>query len=65
MNTVQNEEYFNIRYQVKPFIFWIWFSVLLISLGGIISLFKKKFMKNKIISIFLLFFFYIIFCNFL
>ena len=42
MNTVQNEEYFNIRYQVKPFIFWIWFSVLLISLGGTISLFKRK-----------------------
>jgi cytochrome c-type biogenesis protein CcmF len=42
MNTVQNEEYFNIRYQVKPFIFWIWLSVLLISLGGTISLFKRK-----------------------
>ena len=42
MNTVQNEEYFNIRYQVKPFILWIWLSVLLISLGGTISLFKKK-----------------------
>ena len=42
MNTVQNEEYFNIRYQVKPFIFWIWFSVLLISLGGTISLFNRK-----------------------
>ena len=42
MNTVQNEEYFNIRYQVKPFMLWIWFSVLLISLGGTISLFNRK-----------------------
>jgi cytochrome c-type biogenesis protein CcmF len=42
MNTVQNEEYFNIRYQVKPFMLWIWISVLLISLGGLISLFKMK-----------------------
>ena len=42
MNTVQNEEYFNIRYQVKPFMLWIWISVLLISTGGLISLFKKK-----------------------
>ena len=42
MNTVQNEEYFNIRYQVKPFMLWIWISVLLISFGGSISLFKKK-----------------------
>ncbi len=42
MNTVQNQEYFNIRYQVKPFMIWIWISVLLISLGGIISLFKRR-----------------------
>ncbi len=42
MNTVQNEEYFNIRYQVKPFMLWIWISVLLISIGGTISLFKRK-----------------------
>ncbi len=42
INTVQNEEYFNIRYQVKPFMLWIWISVLLISLGGTISLFKRK-----------------------
>ena len=42
MNTVQNEEYFNIRYQVKPFMLWIWISVLLISFGGIISLFKRQ-----------------------
>ena len=46
MNTVQNEEYFNIRYQVKPFILWIWLSVLLISLGGTMSLFKKKFYEK-------------------
>ena len=45
MNTVQNEEYFNIRYQVKPFMLWIWVSVLFISLGGLISLFKKKYEK--------------------
>ena len=42
MNTVQNEEYFNVRYQVKPFMVWIWISVLLIALGGLISLLKKK-----------------------
>ena len=42
INTVQNEEYFNIRYQVKPFMVWIWISVLLISLGGTMSLFKKR-----------------------
>ena len=42
MNLVQNQEYFNIRFQVKPFMIWIWFSVLLISTGGLISLIKKR-----------------------
>ena len=42
MNLVKGDEYFNIRYQVKPFMIWIWISVLLISLGGLVSLFKKK-----------------------
>ena len=42
MNYVQNQEYFNIRYQIKPFMIWIWFSVILISFGGLISFIKKK-----------------------
>ncbi len=42
MNLVQNQEYFNIRYQIKPFMIWIWLSVLLISFSGLISLIKKK-----------------------
>tara|TARA_Y100000389_G_scaffold177730_1_gene190288 strand:+ start:687 stop:2555 length:1869 start_codon:yes stop_codon:yes gene_type:complete len=42
MNLVQNQEYFNIRYQFKPLMIWIWLSVLLISCGGLISLLKKK-----------------------
>ena len=42
MNLVKGNEYFNIRYQVKPFMVWIWVSVLLLSLGGLMSLFKRK-----------------------
>ena len=42
MSHVKGNEYFNIRYQVKPFMIWIWTSVLLISFGGLMSLFKKK-----------------------
>ena len=45
MNLVQNQEYFNIRYQVKPFMIWIWISVMLISFGGIVTFFKKKYEK--------------------
>ena len=42
MNLVKGNEYFNIRYQIKPFMVWIWISVLLLSLGGLTSLFKRK-----------------------
>jgi len=42
MNLVKGNEYFNIRYQIKPFMIWIWISVLLLSLGGLMSLFKKR-----------------------
>ena len=42
MNYVPNQDYFNIRYQIKPFMIWIWFSVLLITFGGIMSVLKKK-----------------------
>jgi cytochrome c-type biogenesis protein CcmF len=46
MNIVKGNEYFNIRYQVKPFMVWIWISVLILSLGGLMSLFKKKYEKQ-------------------
>tara|TARA_B110000495_G_C22977086_1_gene574030 strand:- start:733 stop:1539 length:807 start_codon:yes stop_codon:yes gene_type:complete len=45
MNLVKGGEYFNIRYQVKPFMLLIWFSVLLLSFGGLISIFKKRYEK--------------------
>jgi cytochrome c-type biogenesis protein CcmF len=45
INLVQNQNYFNVRYQVKPFMLWIWMSVILISLGGLMSFFKKEYEK--------------------
>jgi len=45
MSLVKGNEYFNIRYQVKPFMIWIWISVLLLSLGGLMSLFKRSYEK--------------------
>ena len=41
INIVQNQDFFNVRYQVKPFMMWIWLSVVLISIGGVISFYKK------------------------
>ena len=38
INVVQNQNYFNLRYQEKPFMMWIWLSVILISFGGILNL---------------------------
>ena len=43
INLVQNQDYFNVRFQVKPFMLWIWLSVLIISFGGLMSLFKKEY----------------------
>ena len=45
MNIIKGGEYFNIRYQVKPFMLWIWVSVLLLSSGGLIGLLKKNYEK--------------------
>jgi len=45
INVVQNQEFFNVRYQVKPFMLWIWISVILISVGGLISFMKKEYEK--------------------
>ena len=42
MNLVQNQEYLNIRYQIKPFMIWIWLSILIITIGGSLSLIKKR-----------------------
>ena len=43
VNLLKGEEIFNVRYQKKQFMIWIWFSVFLISSGGILSLFKKNY----------------------
>ena len=45
MNNIENQEYFNIRYQIKPFMILIWISVLILSLGGLMSFFYKSYEK--------------------
>ena len=45
INLVPNQDYFNIRYQVKPFMIWIWLSVVLVSFGGLSSFMKKEYEK--------------------
>ena len=38
----KGNDFYNIRYQIKPFMIWIWISVILLSLGGFLSLIKKN-----------------------
>jgi len=40
-NVINDDGYYNVRYQYKPLMMWIWFSVILISTGGILAYFKK------------------------
>ena len=40
--TSPNDDYYNIKFQEKPLMIWIWISVLMISLGGLKSLIKKN-----------------------
>ena len=44
MSNISSTDVFNIKFQKKPFMNFIWFSVLLISMGGILQFvrFKKK-----------------------
>ena len=41
INLVKGENYFNIRYQEKPLMIWIWLSTILIAIGGGMNFFKR------------------------
>jgi cytochrome c-type biogenesis protein CcmF len=42
INIIKDQNFFNVRYQHKPFMIWIWISTLIIMLGGLIAIFKKN-----------------------
>jgi len=41
MSNIDRSDYYNIKFQKKPFMMWIWMSVIFISLGGFLRLFKN------------------------
>ncbi len=45
MSNIDRSEYYNIKFQHKPLMIWIWVSVILLSFGGFLSLFKNA--KNN------------------
>jgi len=42
INLVKDKNYFNVRYQEKPLMIWIWLSTILIAIGGCVSFFKRN-----------------------
>ena len=42
MSNIDRSDYYNIKFQKKPFMIWIWISVIFISLGGFLRLFKNE-----------------------
>ena len=45
MSNISRSDYYNIRFQDKPFMIWIWISALLMVFGGFLRLIKDK--KNE------------------
>ena len=41
MSNIDRSDYYNIKFQKKPFMIWIWISVIFISFGGFLRLFKN------------------------
>jgi len=42
MSNISRSDYYNIKFQNKPFMVWIWISAIMIALGGFIQLTLKK-----------------------
>ena len=40
-NLLKDEEYFSVRYQYKPLMFWVWISTFFLAFGGVLSFFRK------------------------
>ncbi len=42
MNLVKDNDFYNIRYQTKPFMVWIWLSTVVLALGALLNFFYKR-----------------------
>ena len=45
MSNIDRSEYYNIKFQEKPLMIWIWISVIMLSVGGVLSLLRNA--KNN------------------
>ena len=46
MSNIDRSDYYNIKFQKKPFMIWIWLSVICLSIGGLIRFFKNAKTNN-------------------
>ena len=42
MNLVKGNDFYNIKYQTKPFMIWIWLSTIILASGGLVNFFIRK-----------------------
>ena len=42
MSNIQSSDYYNIKFQEKPLMIWIWVSVIIMSLGGITRFYRSE-----------------------
>ena len=42
MSNINRTEFYNIKFQKKPFMIWIWLSAILISIGGFLRIYKNE-----------------------
>ena len=42
MSNVSRSDFYNIKFQNKPFMMWVWISAFMISIGGFLRLFEKN-----------------------
>ena len=42
MSNIDRSDYYNIKFQKKPLMIWIWISVILLSMGGLLSIIKNE-----------------------
>ncbi len=42
MSNIDRSDYYNVKFHKKPFMMWIWISVIMISIGGFLRIFKNE-----------------------
>jgi len=42
MSNIDGSEFYNIKFQIRPFMLWIWFAAFLTTSGGILRIFLRK-----------------------